>query len=794
MLNLTKGLLFAFCALFVASLHADQSDVRINEIQASNTTFINKDGSITDWIELVNTSSSTVDLSYASLTDDPTDQTKWPFPFGTSIPGNGYLLIAFDPNRPPSTSPEPNLNAGFSLKAAGGTLQLYSQDFALIDSVDFGNQIADLTIGRVNGTWKLCSPTPRGPNASTNVGSAVGLKINEWMANPPAGDNDWFEIYNPGTVPVALDGLYLTDTLATKTMFKIAPLSFIGVGFQAYAVYIADGSTNKGPEHVNFSLKAGGEAIGLYDGLGTRMDSVTFGSQTQGVSEGRLLDGSSTITTFPGTPSPGRVNYKKFASVIVNEVLAHTDPPLEDAVEFYNTSAAPVDISGWFLSNKEADLKKYKIPAGTIIPAKGYKVIYEGAFNNTNTAASPFTFNSAHGDQVYLAEADANGNLTGFRVSEEFEASENSVSMGRVETTVPGDYKFVELSARTFGMDNPTSVEEFRTGAGVTNALPKIGPVIFNEVHYNPLSLDGTDNRDDEFIELYNITSSPAPLYDPEHPENHWRLQNGVSFVFPGGRSIPAFGYVLVVSFDPTANPAAAAGFRSRLNVPSTVPIFGPFAGDLNNSGDSLELYKPDPPQIPPHPDAGFVPYIRVDKVNYSDAAPWPSTPDGAGFSLQRKDPFAFGNDPINWSGATPTPGKPNSADLADTDHDGMLDKWEDDHGLDKNNAADAALDPDNDSMTNLQEFYANTDPHSATSKLQVTGVVAPTDADPNLKIKFIAAPNVSYQVQYRSSLDISSDWQKLANVPSESFSHEVIVEDPDAVLKTDRYYRVITQ
>jgi len=97
--------------------------------------------------------------------------------------------------------------------------------------------------------------------------------------------------------------------------------------------------------------------------------------------------------------------------------------------------------------------------------------------------------------------------------------------MGRVETTVPGDFKFVQLSARTFGKDNPSSVEEFRTGTGAPNAAPKIGPVVFNEIHYNPLSLDGTDNREDEFIEIYNITSVPVPLYDPLHPENHWRLQ-----------------------------------------------------------------------------------------------------------------------------------------------------------------------------------------------------------------------------------------------------------------------------
>jgi hypothetical protein len=280
----------------------------LNEVMARNAgAVVDATGRVADWIELYNPNPTNFDLSGLSLSLDEIQPGQWFFPLGTSIAGQGYLLVWCDGEKPASVAAGPQLNAGHSLEGEGGGVYLFDPSGQLKDAVEYGPQVADLSLGRVPSGWALMdASTPGATNsAQAALGPMSGLRVNEWMANPLAGD-DWFELYNTNPLPVSLYGLFLTDdpSIAGQTKFAVPLFSFIGG--QSWLRWEADGEVVKGRTHVNFSLDAEGETVRLYSsGL---LDSVDFGAQTPGVSQGRLADGTSNIVNFATTPTPGAMN------------------------------------------------------------------------------------------------------------------------------------------------------------------------------------------------------------------------------------------------------------------------------------------------------------------------------------------------------------------------------------------------------------------------------------------------------------------------------------------------------
>ncbi len=143
-----------------------------------------------------------------------------------------------------------------------------------------------------------------------------GLKINEFMAsnNSEIADEtgqyeDWVEIYNATTEALCLDGLFLTDDLATPGKWAF-PVVNIAAGDRL--LIWCDDDEEDGSLHTSFKLSAAGEQIGICGLAATGYDLIdgyTFGPQTTDVSEGRLFDGGLPWVFFtwptPGLPNPG---------------------------------------------------------------------------------------------------------------------------------------------------------------------------------------------------------------------------------------------------------------------------------------------------------------------------------------------------------------------------------------------------------------------------------------------------------------------------------------------------------
>ena len=266
-----------------------------------------------DWIEIVNTGTTAVNLAGWSLSNDGNPR-KFVFPNPTSLPAGGYLLVFCD-----SQTNAPGLHTRFFLSGHGEQLFLYDAQTHRVDAVSFGSQVPDLSLGRFGGAWQLTQPTPRGPNQLAEVGPSGYLVINEWLANSALGQSDWLEIFNPSGLPAVLRGLYLGTS---NEFFQITSLSFAPPG--GYVQLFADEAP--GPNHLDFKLPAEGNTISLYDFFGTEINRVNYGAQLDGVSEGRYPDGTVNIVGFPGSASPGTTNFVvSFVGPRINELMARND-------------------------------------------------------------------------------------------------------------------------------------------------------------------------------------------------------------------------------------------------------------------------------------------------------------------------------------------------------------------------------------------------------------------------------------------------------------------------------------
>lgn len=502
------------------------------------------------------------------------------------------------------------------------------------------------------------------------------LRITEIMYNPaPAAD--------PTVEAQRFEYLKLKNISADTTLNLAGVRLTNGVYFQFAATSLPPGETRLLVRDTNaFALRYGsglpvagqftgaldnaGETLRLEDATGEKVLEFAYDPAWYPITDGL---GFSLVIADEGAPwsawgrkeswrssgllhgSPGEALPAPLVAppIRINEILAHSHAPLTDTIELFNPADTNVDVGHWLLTDDFYVPAKYQFPAGSWIPAGGFLVVLESQFG---AGAGGFRLSQA-GEAIHLFSAAPDRTLTGYTHGFDFGYAPGNVTIGG-HVTSQGDEHFVPQAAPTLG---------------APNVLPRVGPVVVSEIHYHPPDGPGGEDNDlDEFLELRNLSATNVPLfctftnlpgYGLDAATNTWRLDVAVEFAFPTNLVLGPHATLLVVGFDP-ANSVQLGAFRDRFAIPSEVPVYGPWQGKLDNSGERIELRQPDEPEV--SSTNATVPFVVVDRVSYFDQPPWPLSADGSGHSLQRFQGAEYGDDPVNWYAALPSAGRPGMA------------------------------------------------------------------------------------------------------------------------------------
>ncbi|MCA9149773.1 MAG: lamin tail domain-containing protein, partial [Planctomycetales bacterium] len=635
--------------------------VLINEVLADNASAYAVDGAFVDVIELYNYGTSTVDLSGYGVGDSASNLRPFAFPAGTTLGAGEYLLLTAD-----ASLAGPGFHLNFGLNRQGDGVFLSTPGGSVVDSVEFGHQLTDYSIGRVGQDlhWALNSPTLGQANVAAPVGDMHDVKINEWYADGSIRlESDFIELYNAGAYPADLGGASISDEpYPIPQMSVFAPLSFIpGKGF---LVLTADGRPDDGQNHLPFQLNATHEHLGLFDADGAFIDQMFYYPQTSEFSQGRVPDGSADLA-FTNLPTPGgtnggtttgdfetifsfdwNTNWKYNASGQDLGTAWRTNA-YDDAGWLFGpgllgqeggalpqplrTSFNIGDITYYFRKTIQLDALPQDLTTifSTIVD-DGF-IVYVNGTEIQRTGIDPGTVNSSTTANRTVGQASVEG---------PYSVPNSAWKVGENVIAVEVHQRDTGSSDVVFGMQLTATAPLTQVDDNMPEKL--LRNLRITELFYHPSPATAAP----EFIELQNVGTEPLNL-------SGVRLGGGIDFTFPTDTSLAAGEYIVVT--EDTAAFAATFGGAAR--------VAGQYAGKLSNGGEQIALQ--------------FAAPIDTAILRFAyDAAWYPST-DGGGAALSIVDgnaDYRQWQAATSWMASTPTPGRaPGDVATADFNADGLV-------------------------------------------------------------------------------------------------------------------------
>ena len=472
----------------------------------------------------------------------------------------------------------------------------------------------------------------------TDVKGVVITEVYTFSNQSEADDLDWIELYNPTDQDIDLEGVLMWESGGSEEAWAFPK----GAIIKAKSHFVVDsdkyGLLNDPINHPAWGLSKGpDEFMVLANNDMSIIDEVKLPSLNEGETYGRITDGSADWQVFQtGTKGkknegPARPEFQNTTGLYINEVYHDNSDVFfasgwdssVDFIELYNATDADMDISGYEIyDDTQADDKKYVVPAGTVVPAKGfltYDVYKENpagpAFGLGAGGDWVFIFKPGKSELVDQIEVPAFGKDSGLR--------DLGYTFGRKPDGSTNLFIFTQATKNASNNNAPV------LEGGVTPEQPKpeqpaASTVVFNELCGNK-AYDGQ-----KFIELYNAGSAEVNLagwtirkYAADAVDVAGKYNN--CWVAVDGIKIAAGGY-LVLAAD------------------QTDPTIGFNAGLSAKKGVKFELVDPQ----------GNV----VDKfVRGADADPFEEEP------LSENKDASYSRVPNGngaWAYAAPTPGEAN--------------------------------------------------------------------------------------------------------------------------------------
>ena len=297
--------------------------------------------------------------------------------------------------------------------------------------------------------------------------------------------------------------------------------------------------------------------------------------------------------------------------LVINEFMASNDATVadqdgefEDWIELYNNTNTSIDLSGYFLSDDEADLSQWAFPAGTVIDANGYLIVWadddedqEGLHANFKLSASGEsiflvnttgevedvisyaeqitdfsygrfpngtgdfqemnpTFNAENSSSTVELCSNNGGDSDNDGICADVDCNDNDATIGARQTT-----------GTTCDDGNPTTINDAIqidgctcAGTSNTDTNPTTSDLVINEfMASNDATIADQDGEFEDWIELYNNSNSSINLAGYFLSDDAMDL---TQWTFPAGTVIEAKGYLVVWADDDEGQEGLHTNFR----------------------------------------------------------------------------------------------------------------------------------------------------------------------------------------------------------------------------------------